>query len=158
MAKPASQPKILDVLKPEAITADIKGATKLEVLTEMVELLFPQETPEARSEVLQALLDREKLGSTGIGSGVAVPHAKSEKTAQIICAFGVAKKGLDFEALDQAPVYLIFLLVAPPHSPSEHLNVLARIVRLLKDRVFRQALREAASREEIIRLINEEDT
>lgn len=157
MAKVPSVVRILDVLKPEAVTVDIKATDKVGVLKEMVGLLFPQQTPEVREEILQALLEREKLGSTGIGSGVAVPHAKSERANSITCAFGVVKKGLDFQALDQAPVHLVFLLVAPPSFQSEHLNILARIVRLLKDRVFRQALREAKTVQEVTRLISEED-
>lgn len=157
MAKTPATVKILDALKPQAITVDLKGGTKQQILEEMVSILFPLYTAEQRTEILNALLEREKLGSTGIGSGVAVPHAKSDKVSSIACAFGVAKKGIEYEALDQAPVYLVFLLVAPPQSQSEHLNILARIVRLLKDRVFRQALREAPSAQEVVRLIGEED-
>ncbi len=156
--KPATAIKILDVLKPQHIILDLKSTTKNEVIAELVSALFAKESPEVKDEILAALLEREKLGSTGIGSGVAVPHAKSARVNNIACALGVVKKGLDFEALDAAPVYLIFLLVAPPSSQSEHLNILARIVRLLKDRVFRQALREASESEVVVRLISEEDS
>ena len=157
MPRPPATIKILDVLKPEAVTTDLKGTTKQEVLVSLARLLFPRAGETVQAEILQALLDREKLGSTGIGSGVAVPHTKSSHVPSIACAFGVAKNGVDFEALDKAPVFLFFLLVAPPNSQSEHLNVLARIVRLLKDRMFRQSLREAKTSEEVLRLISEED-
>lgn len=158
MAKPQAPVKILDVLKEEAITLNIQATAKQEALLEMIDLLFKQETPEIKREIFQALLDREKLGSTGIGSGVAVPHAKSNRMDKVICAFGISKKGVAFEASDGAPVYLVFLLVAPVNSQSEHLNILARIVRLLKDRAFRQALRDAGSVQEIVSLIINEDT
>ncbi|MBI4064151.1 MAG: PTS sugar transporter subunit IIA [Elusimicrobia bacterium] len=157
MSKPAASVKILDILKPDFVLLDLKSAVKKDMLAEMTDYLMDKESDEIKSEVVGALLDREKLGSTGIGSGVAVPHAKSSRVSQIMCALGISKKGIEFEALDQAPVYLIFLLVAPPNSQSEHLNILARIVRLLKDRVFRQALREAKSKEEVLRLIAAED-
>ena len=158
MSKPATTIKILDVLRPEHITLDLKSTAKNDVIAGLADSLFAKESMEVRSEVLNALLEREKLGSTGIGSGVAVPHAKSARTDIIACALGIAKKGLDFEALDGEPAYLVFLLVAPPNSQSEHLNILARIVRLLKDRVFRQALREATTCEAVVRLISEEDS
>lgn len=158
MPKTAPAIKILDVLKQPNIILNIKSVAKDDVIAEFVEMLFSKETPEFKAEVLNALIEREKLGSTGIGSGVAVPHAKSAKVANMLCALGISKKGLDFKALDGAPVHIIFLLVAPPNSQTEHLNILARTVRLLKDRVFRQALREASSVGEIVKLISEEDS
>ena len=157
MAKPSAPLKILDILKLESVLLDIKSSAKPDVLKEFVTLVLSKEDKQVREEIVQALLDREKLGSTGIGSGVAVPHAKSSRVTGMVCALGISKKGIDFEALDHTPVFIVFLLVAPPNSQSEHLNILALIVRLLKDRVFRQALREAKSREEILRLITAED-
>ena len=102
-------------------------------------------------------MEREKLGSTGIGQGVAIPHGKSDSVESLVAALGVSKRGVDFESLDGEPVNLIFLLVAPPDSAGQHLKALARISRLLKDKFFRQALREAKSLEEIQRIIKEED-
>ncbi|MBI2070206.1 MAG: PTS sugar transporter subunit IIA [Elusimicrobia bacterium] len=157
MAKPSIPIKILDILKQENILIDLKAQIKLDALKEMTAQALNKEEPSVKDEIVQALLDRERLGSTGIGSGVAVPHAKSPRVGQIICALSMSKKGIDFQALDQAPVYIVFLLVAPPNSQSEHLNILARIVRLLKDRVFRQALREAKTKEEVVKLIGAED-
>jgi PTS system nitrogen regulatory IIA component len=104
-----------------------------------------------------SLLEREKLGSTGIGQGIAIPHAKCAAIDHVVAALGVSKKGIDFDALDGEPVYLIFLLVAPPDSSGLHLKALARISRLLKDKFFRQALREAKSSDEIQKIIKEED-
>lgn len=157
MARPTIPVKIQDILKPGQVLLDIKSSAKTDVLSELTSLLIPQTQGQMRQEIVQALLDREKLGSTGIGSGVAVPHAKSSRVDHIICALGISLKGIEFEALDHAPVHIVFLLVAPPNSQSEHLNILARIVRLLKDRVFRQALREAKSQDEILGLIAAED-
>ncbi|MEK6543641.1 MAG: PTS sugar transporter subunit IIA [Elusimicrobiota bacterium] len=157
MSKPAAPIKILDVLKPETILLDVRCTAKNEVISEIVGHLFNKETDEFKQEITRALYEREKLGSTGIGSGVAVPHAKSARMTNVACALAISKKGIDFEALDKAPVHLFFLLAAPLDSHSEHLNILARIVRLLKDRLFRQALREASSIDEVVSLIAQED-
>src|SRR3989338_7125436 len=99
MAKSAAPFKILDILKPECILLDLKNASKKEVIGEIANHMLGREKAEVREEVIRSLLDREKLGSTGIGSGVAVPHAKSSQVAQIACAFGISKKGIEFEAL-----------------------------------------------------------
>jgi PTS system nitrogen regulatory IIA component len=102
-------------------------------------------------------MEREKLGSTGIGQGVAIPHGKSDATQNLVGALGVSKRGVEFEALDGEPVHVIFLLVAPHESQGQHLKALSRISRLLKDKFFRQALKEAKSVQEIEKIIKEED-
>ena len=102
-------------------------------------------------------MEREKLGSTGIGQGVAIPHAKSTSLKDVVAALGVSKKGIQFDALDGEPVYIIFLLMAPVDSAGLHLKVLARISRLLKDKFFRQSIREATSVEAVKKIIEEED-
>ncbi|MBI4668391.1 MAG: PTS sugar transporter subunit IIA [Elusimicrobia bacterium] len=157
MAKPGAPLKISAILKAQNILLDIKSSAKPDVMRELADLVFSEGDIAIKEEIIGALLDREKLGSTGIGSGVAVPHAKSPRAEKMICAFGISKKGIDFEALDHEPVYIIFLLVAPPNSQSEHLNILARIVQLLKDPALRQALRQAATAQEILNFISAQD-
>ena len=102
-------------------------------------------------------MEREALGSTGIGQGVAIPHCKLEALKEQVAALGISPKGLEFDALDGEPVNIVFLLVAPMDASGNHLKALAKISRLLKDKFFRQALRDAKSPEELLRIIREED-
>jgi len=152
--------KITDFLCKEAIEVNLESTKKKETLKELIDKLADAKKikENAREKILQALLDREKLGSTGIGQGVAIPHAKTDKVDEIVCALGTSKKGVDFDALDGEKVFIIFLLIAPQDSAGMHLKVLAKISRLLKDKFFRQALREAESINEVVKIIKEEDT
>lgn len=149
--------KVLDILDPNAICLDLKSPSKTEAIQELCQILFSNSKIKDAQAVLNALMEREKLGSTGIGQGVAIPHGKTDHAQDLVAAIGISKKGVEFEALDGEPVHLIFLLVAPPDSAGIHLKALARISRLLKDKFFRQALKEAKTIEEIQRIIKEED-
>jgi PTS system nitrogen regulatory IIA component len=100
---------------------------------------------------------RESLGSTGIGQGIGIPHGKSDCVKKLIAAFGLSQKGIDFNSLDGEPTYIFFLLVAPQDSAGPHLKALARISRLLKDKYFREALRQCKSSKDIIKIISSED-
>jgi len=152
--------RIMDFLCKDAIEVDLQATKKKEVLKELIDKLAATKKikEDGKEKILHALLEREKLGSTGIGQGVAIPHAKTDKLTEIVCAFGTSKKGVEFDALDGEKVYIIFLLIAPQDSAGMHLKVLAKISRLLKDKFFRQALREAKSTNEVIKIIKEEDT
>lgn len=149
--------KILDFLCKGAVTADLKSQNKEEVIGELVGLLYKAKKIKNREKVIKILMEREELGSTGIGQGIAIPHGKSDTVNNIVAAFGVSKRGIDFDALDGELVYLIFLLIAPPDLAGIHLKALAKISRLLKDKFFRQALRNATDVDEIIKIIKEED-
>src|SRR5207249_11054635 len=144
-------------LDPAAVTVDLTAVTKKGVLEELVALLARNGKVKDSQATVEILLEREKLGSTGIGQGIAIPHAKTDQTAQVTAAFGLSRKGVQFDALDGEPVYIFFLLVAPPDAAGLHLKALARISRLLKDKFFRQALRETKTAAEILKLIKEED-
>ncbi len=149
--------KLLDILSPESISLDVKAQGKKDVLAELCGLLSAAKKLEDPKALIQTLSDREALGSTGIGQGVAIPHGKSPSIAGQAAALGISKKGVDFDALDGEPVHILFLLVAPPDAAGLHLKALAKVSRLLKDQVFRQALRDAPSAEEILRIIREQD-
>jgi nitrogen PTS system EIIA component len=149
--------KILDFLCPEAISIDLSGQKKEEVIRELVELLHKAKKIKDANSIVKILLEREELGSTGIGQGIAIPHGKSEAVKDIVAAFGISKKGVNYNALDGEPVNLIFLLIAPHDSAGLHLKALAKISRLVKDKFFRQALREAKDAKEVIKIIKEED-
>lgn len=149
--------KILDLLSPTAIVAELKATTKKGALEELVGVLAKEGKVQSAELAVSVLLEREKLGSTGIGQGIAIPHAKTDQAKAVVAAFGVSKRGVAFESLDGDPVHLIFLLVAPPNEAAAHLKALARVSRMLKDKFFRQSLREAKGIEELQKLIREED-
>jgi len=151
------QVKILDLLQPSAMTAELKANTKKGALEELVELLVKDGRVKDGAAAVQILLEREKLGSTGIGQGIAIPHAKTDQAKGVVAAFGLSRKGVAFDSLDGDPVHIVFLLIAPPDAAATHLKALARISRMLKDKFFRQSLRDAKTTEEILRLIREED-
>ncbi len=149
--------KITDFLTPEMVMPQLAGQDKAQVLKELAQGLAARH-PEIRVEDLMAVLtERERLGSTAIGDGIAIPHGKLARVDRIVGAFGRHVKGVDFESLDGNPTHLFFVLVAPEDSTNLHLKALARVSRLFKDPSFRQKLIEAADAEEVFRLIKEED-
>jgi PTS system nitrogen regulatory IIA component len=109
------------------------------------------------NRLMEILLERESLGSTGIGEGVAIPHGKSKDVKRLLASFGRSLAGMDFQAMDGKPTHLFFLLVAPENSAGTHLKALARISRLMKDNVFRKRLMKVSSGEEIYSLFSAED-
>jgi len=151
---------VMEFLDERAVTVDVTARqSKEEVIRELVGLLVRAGSIKERDvhKLVQILLKRESLGSTGIGQGVAIPHGKSDCVTKLIGAFGVSRAGVDFDALDGEPVTLFFLLVAPEDSAGPHLKALARISRLLKDKHFRDGLRAAKDEKTLVRIIREED-
>lgn len=149
--------KIAEFLSPIAVVADLEAKTKPEALRELCRALaksLPGVKPERLMEVLQ---ERERLGSTGIGEGVAIPHGKLAGIPKLVAAFGVHHAGVNFEAIDGKPAQLFFALVAPENSAGIHLKALARISRLFKNPGFRASILGATSTEEIYELIAQED-
>ena len=132
---------------------------KEDVIKELVESLITagEIDKKYRTKLVEALMGREALGSTAIGQGVAIPHAKCDCVTKLVAAFGLSRKGIDFDSLDGESVYLFFLLVAPQDSAGPHLKALARISRLLKDKYFRESLRNCADAHAVVTIISEED-
>ena len=151
--------KIMDFLSKKAILTDIKSTKKEEVIKELVDALISAGEIEKRyrNKLIEALMTRESLGSTAIGQGIAIPHAKSDCVDKLIAAFGLSKKGVDFDSLDGELAYIFFLLVAPQDSAGPHLKALARISRLLKDKYFRDSLRACTDDKSIVKIIAGED-
>ena len=151
--------KITDFLREKAINVDLAATDKEGVIRELVRLLVKAGEVKAADEekLIQILLHREVLGSTGIGQGVGIPHGKSNCVRQIVGAFGLSRRGVNFDSLDGETVHIFFLLVAPEDSAGPHLKALARISRLLKDRFFREALKEAKDEKQIVRIIQQEE-
>jgi PTS system nitrogen regulatory IIA component len=149
--------RLADVLKEEYIFADLRATEKRAILDEMVTGLSEGAAVLNRERVLEVLLDREQLGSTGIGHGVAIPHGKLKGLDEIIIAVGRNRAGVDFDSLDDLPVYLFFMIVAPENSAASHLKLLAAISHLLKNQEFRMKLRSARDAAEMYSLIVSED-
>jgi len=150
--------KIIDFLKEGAIIPDLKATDKEGAIKELVVLLEKRREITDKEKIVEIILEREKLGSTGIGQGIAVPHAKTDQVREIVIAFGLSQSGVNFESLDEEPVYLIFLVLAPAEATGIHLKVLAKIARLLKDKVFRNSLKSCkGGAKEIFQVIKEED-
>lgn len=150
---------IMGFLDERAVTCEVKAQTKEAVIRELVELLVQAGSIKLKDveKIVQTLLEREALGSTGIGQGVAIPHGKSGTVTRLVSAFGISHQGVNFDSLDGEPVRLFFLLVAPEDSAGPHLKALARISRLLKDKHFREALLAAKDEKGLVKIIRDED-
>jgi len=151
--------QIMDFLSKKAIVTDIKSTKKEDVIKELVDALINAGEIEKRyrNKLIEALLARESLGSTAIGQGIAIPHAKCDCVEKLVAAFGLSKKGVDFDSLDGELAYIFFLLIAPQDSAGPHLKALARISRLLKDKYFRDTLRACVEDKSVIKIIAQED-
>lgn len=150
--------KIAEILAPQNVLAELKGETKPQILQELAKVLTEGQKEVTPEELNAVLSERERLGSTAIGDGIAIPHGKIHGFKQIVGVFGRSTKGVDFDSLDGKPTHLFFLLVAPEDSASLHLKALARVSRLFRDNAFRENLMRAHDAEEIYRLILEEDS
>lgn len=150
--------KIMDFLSTKAVNANIKSTDKEGVIRELVDSLAKAEDIKNKEDLVKALLTRESLGSTGIGQGIGIPHAKTQGVKTLVAAFGLSHKGVSFDSLDGEPVYIFFLLIAPEESAGPHLKALARISRMLKDKHFRELLKKSKDEKDILRIIQEEDS
>lgn len=148
---------LLDILSPRSVLVGLQGETKEEIIKELVDSLESGAVVTDREKVLQAVIEREKIMSTGIGDGIAIPHGKSDAVTRLAAALGIHKRGVDFEALDGEPAYVFFLLVSPANVSGPHIKALARISRLLKNDDFKKRLISAANAAEIMRLIEAEE-
>lgn len=149
--------KVSELLKPEFIISDLKGETKEEIINELIDLFKNDLRVDDIEKVRSAVLDREKVMSTGVGKGFAIPHGKTNAVKEIVGAFGKIKDGIDYESLDGNPVNLVFLLVGKDNLISTHIKLLSRISRLMNKDDFRHRLTEAVDADEIIKLFSEEE-
>src|SRR6201987_1078998 len=149
--------KITDLLSPEMVIDDLKSSTKPDVLNELAKSMAAKYAEIKLNELIAVLAERERLGSTAIGDGIAIPHGKLRGVTKIIGAFGRHQNGVDFDSLDGGPSQIFFVLVAPEDSASLHLQALARVSRLLKESSFRSRLLAAKDSDELYSLIKEED-
>jgi PTS system nitrogen regulatory IIA component len=148
--------KICDVLHKEAILSDLKAQNKKGILEELVGPVAAIAKVN-QEDLVKVLMERERLGSTGIGGGIGIPHGKMRDLESLVLGFGLSRKGVDFESLDSKPTHIFFLLVTPENSTGLHLKLLARISRILKNEPFKERLLNASDSEEIFGIIKEED-
>ena len=149
--------RIAEFLREDLVFPDLAASDKAGVLGELSAGLVKAYPALTAPRLTETLLEREKLGSTGIGEGVAIPHGKLPGIPGLIAAFARSKKGVDFASIDGKPTYLFFVLFAPENSAGLHLKALARISRLFKQPQFRQSIQSADGAAAIFRLISEED-
>lgn len=149
--------KLVDILSEALVIPELRGNTKDEILRELAQHMAEQHREIDAARLLEVLWERERLGSTAIGDGIAIPHGKLPVVRSVIAAFGRHPRGVDFQSLDGNPTRLFFLLVAPEDSVGLHLKALARVSRLLKENSFRQQLLTAPDQASLYRCIREED-
>ena len=145
------------MFKIEFLNDHLSSHTKTDVLTELVTVLIESGLPIDRTKAIDVLQQREKLGSTGIGDGVAIPHAKVPDLQELVVAFGRSREGIAFDAIDGKPVQLFFLLLAPENSTGQHLKALAKISKMLKTPDFRKKLIDAKTKGDLFKTIVEQD-
>ncbi len=148
---------LTDDLQPAAIIPALSARDKDEVLAELARNVIARYPTLDGQNLIQILNEREKLGSTGIGDGIAIPHGKLKQATELVCTFGRSVEGVDFKSLDGRPVHLFFLLIAPENAASVHLKALARISRILRDPAVRTRLMAADGAEAISRVFQEQD-
>lgn len=151
--------KLADFIDLKCIVPQIAATKRDEAIAELADSLVAGGALSAalRDEVVKLIIDREKHGSTGFGKGVAVPHVKHEKIKKMVATIGVSARGVDFNALDKQPVHSIVLLMSPAGRPDEHLQAMENIFRNLQKETFRRFLRQAATSQDIVELIEEAD-
>ena len=149
--------KIMDILVKDAVILNLGVPSKREVLTEMSQALAKVEPKVEAERLLEVLLEREALQSTGIGEGVAIPHGKMVGLDRLVASFARSADGVDFDSIDGMATRDFFLLVVPEHSGGQYLKALARISRFFRDAAFRQRINEAETLDDVIQAIEEED-
>ncbi|MDZ7317198.1 MAG: PTS sugar transporter subunit IIA [candidate division KSB1 bacterium] len=148
---------LTDLLSPEVIKVPLAGKEKYEIIEELIGLLDKAGRLENRDLALNAVVERERQMSTGMGDGIAIPHAKTDAVKELSIAFGITRHDVDFQAIDGKPVRLFFLLVGPTDQTALHLKMLSRISRLMHKKEFRDQLRTCMDAEEVLQVIGAEE-
>lgn len=149
--------KLSEIITIDTIIPELRAKDKKGVLGELAEVITRHYPGIDKATLVKVLVEREHLGSTGIGDGVAIPHGKLNTVSSPIVSFGRSRRGLDFDSMDGQPAYLFFLLLAPENSSGVHLQVLTRIAKMLKKSAFRKELMQAKTREDLYRTIIQSD-
>ncbi|RMF61172.1 MAG: PTS sugar transporter subunit IIA [Calditrichaeota bacterium] len=149
--------KLVDVLKPEYIKIPLTETTKLEVIKELLSVLVEQKVVNNPDEVLTAILEREKIMTTGVGNGVAIPHCKTRHATDFAIAMGIHPTGIDFQSLDNKPTQIVFLLIGPEDKPGTHIRLLSRISRIISREKVRQQILQCSSPQDVYNILKQEE-
>jgi fructose-specific phosphotransferase system IIA component len=149
--------RLTEILQPDCLKVPLTGTDKESAIVELIDSLDAAGVLQDRDTVLNAVLTREKTRSTGIGSGIAIPHGKCGAVKELVMAVGIAKEPIDFQSIDQNPVKIILLLVSPADQTGPHIQALARISRVMLDDNFKTKLENAKSVEEAEQLLKEKE-
>jgi fructose-specific phosphotransferase system IIA component len=150
--------KITDVLNEQVIQTNLPGSTKEEIINAMIDLAATQDKVLDKEKLRNAIFEREKIMSTGVGSGFAIPHGKTDAVSDIVAAFAVTAQPIDYQSLDEQPVRIVFLLVGRDNMVGPHIKLLSRISRLMNKEEFRNKLLEAKSPAEILEVFRKEES
>jgi len=146
--------KLSKFCEEDLISFDLKGKNKEQIISELVDLTSKSKLVKDRNELSKAVMEREKLVTTGVGYGVAFPHAKTKAVKGIVVSFGRSLAGIDFEAMDHKPVHLFYLIAAPEDAIGAHLNVMARLSYIMKSDQVRQKLMKITSPKELLEILD----
>ena len=151
--------KLTDLINERTATAQVRSQERDEVIRELIDMLIADGVADAslRDELVELVLKREQMGSTGFGCGVAVPHVKHDGITRMAAAVGISHDGIDFNALDKQPVYAVFLLISPKSKPEEHLQAMEAIFNQLSNEAFRRTLRQSTDASEIVHVLKQAD-
>jgi fructose-specific phosphotransferase system IIA component len=149
--------RLTDVLKNELIKIPLLGKNKDECIKELIDNLEDNQTIKSTKSIFNAVLEREKIMTTGVGNGIAIPHCKHTDSPEFAVGLGVHHEGIDFDSIDKKPVKIIFLLVGPENNPGLHIKLLSRISRLMSNEELRKQLQTCKNNEEAFELIHEEE-
>jgi PTS system fructose-specific IIC component len=149
--------KLIDILKPEYIKIPLEGNSKEEIIFELIEVLHQQQLFSEAEPIFQAVMEREKIMTTGVGRGIAIPHCKKSDCQEFAIALGIQPSGSDFNAIDNQPVKVIFLLIGPEDNPSMHIRLLSRISRLISKNSLRDQLIACKKSQQAYMILKEEE-
>lgn len=150
--------KITDILNEKVIVTKLPGSTKSDILNAMIDLAASSDRVIDKEKMRSAILEREKIMSTGVGSGFAIPHGKTDAVQDIVAAFAITEQPIDYQSLDDQPVRIVFLLVGKDNSVGPHIKLLSRISRLMNKEEFRKKLIDAESPSEILQIFKQEES
>ena len=149
--------KISDILTDDLVVAGLEGTSKNDIIDAMVDLVATSSKVLDKEKVREAILERERIMSTGVGNGFAIPHGKTDAVTDIVAAFAVTAKDIDYDSLDEKPVRLVFLLVGKDNLVGPHIKLLSRISRLMNKEEFRKRLLTVTSPKEILEMFRQEE-
>jgi len=149
--------RLIDVLEKELIKIPLSGNDRDHSIKELIQILDEKKSIKSKETIFHAVLDREKIMTTGVGNGIAIPHCKHNDSPEFVVSLGIKPDGLNFDSIDKKPVKIVFLLVGPENNPGLHIKLLSRISRLMSNEELRQKLVESKTAEEAFDLIEEEE-